>query len=447
MWSKAGRLFLLVAGTAMAIAFRRRRDVVDDPAKGRQPADAAAGDGANDQADADVLAARIARVAGRGARSVPAEELHSYGGPASGTTSSDDGTATMSADDAKTAASGAELDTDHPLAASRECSERLKGRQEALPTRRIADPLEEKHKAGAFDRDFRTLDYSKLSDDEAARERERQRRQREHSSWHPVSDPDKRPAPAPLQQAQFATFGGSMVSAEVVRGRSDERVPDMMPTLAPGTAAPAKPKTIHAERRAQLAFSHPDGPTPAKDARRLPPDPLAEKHKAEKFDRDFRTLDYSHLRKKTVKPQGGPRIEPDGILDKESLIADEAPAGEPAAADPGAAAFRTSGAQAPLATIAQDGAAGAASAEGPPVGASAPQGLPAPRHGNPDDLTCIEGIGTAIERLLFERGLYHFDQIAGLTPPEIVWLEQELGFPGRVGEERWLEQARRLIAG
>ncbi|NDW03996.1 hypothetical protein [Jiella pacifica] len=357
----------------------------------------------------------------------------------------------MRADDAKTAASGAELDTDHPLAASRECSDRLKGRQEATPSRRIADPLEEKHKASAFDRDFRTLDYSKLSSDEAARERERQRRQREHSSWHPVSDTGRRHAPAPMQQAQFATFGGSMVSAEVVHGRSDERVPDMMPTLAPGTetapAAPEKPRTIHAERRAKLAFSHPDGPTPAKDERRLPPDPLAEKHKAEKFDRDFRTLDYRHLSKKVVKPQGGPRIEPDGILDKESLVDDAPPAAKVVEAEPGAGAFRTAGAQAPLATIAQEDGAAAWSTDGPPVGASVPQGLPAPRHGNPDDLTCIEGIGTAIERLLFERGLYHFDQIAGLAPSEIVWLEQELGFPGRIGRERWIEQARRLIAG
>ncbi|MCE7029555.1 hypothetical protein [Jiella avicenniae] len=357
----------------------------------------------------------------------------------------------MSADDAKTTESPAELDTDHPLVASRECSERLKGRQDALPTHRIADPLEEKHRAGAFDRDFRTLDYSKLSDDEAARERERQRRQREHSSWHPATAPERRPEAAPVQQAQFATFGGSMVSAQVVRGRSDERVPDMMPTLAPGTEpappAPERPRTIHAERRAKLAFSHPDGPTPAKDQRRLPPDPLAEKHKAEKFDRDFRTLDYRHLGKKTEKPRGGPRIEPDGILDKESLVADPAPAAEPVDPDPGSGAFSTPGAQAPLATIAQDGGVGTSSADAPPIGASAPHGLPAPRRGNPDDLTSIQGIGTAIERLLFERGLYHFDQIAGLTPPEVVWLEQELGFPGRIGEERWIEQARRLIEG
>lgn len=355
----------------------------------------------------------------------------------------------MSANDPKATADG--LETDHPVAASLECSERLKGRREALPGKTIADPLADKHKAAAFDRDFRTLDYSHLTEDEAARERERQRLRRDQSSWHPTPSGARRATPEPVQHAQFAAFGGSMVSAEVVRGRSSERVPDMMPTLAPGAppAKPEKPRTVHAERRAKMAFSHPDGPTPAKEERRLPPDPLAEKHKAEKFDKDFRTLDYRRLGKKAAAPSRMPGIEPDGILDKESLVDDRPAAGASQSGETQPAAFRTTGAQAPLQTIAEDGgAAGASPADkGPPVAASAPQGLSAPRHGNPDDLTRIEGVGTAIERLLFDRGIYHFDQIAGLEPHQVVWLEQELGFPGRLGEERWIEQARRLIEG
>ncbi len=442
MWTKAGRLFLLVAGTAIAVAFRRRRPAADAQAE-QTPG---SGQKTGGVADSDALATRVARIAARSVQPSSPGEAYTLNGADSATTSSDDGTAIMTADDAKPAASRAEPETDHPLVASRESSERLKGRRQAPPVNRIADPLEEKHKAGAFDRDFRTLDYSNLSDDEAARQRERQRRKREHSSWHPACEPEVRPAPAPVQQAQFATFGGSMVSAEVVRGRSDARVPDMMPTLAP-SAEPAKaekPKTIHAERRANFAFSHPDGPTPAKNQRRLPPDPLAEKHKAEKFDKDFRTLDYSSLNKAPEKPKSGPKIEPDGIIDKASLFADPDQIDEPAGTDPGPGAFRTAGAQATLTTIAHDGGA---SADGPPIAASAPQGLPGPRHGNPDDLTRIAGIGTAIEKLLFDRGLFHFDQIAALAPHEVVWLEQELGFPGRIAEERWIEQARRLIEG
>ncbi|TFF19079.1 hypothetical protein E3C22_20095 [Jiella endophytica] len=350
----------------------------------------------------------------------------------------------MSANDSKATAEG--LDTDHPVTASLECSERAKGSEKSLPKETVTDPLEEKHKAGAFDRDFRTLDYSHLSEDDAARERERLRRKRERASWQPASGTVRGEAPAPLTHAQFATFGGSMVSAEVVRGRSDERVPDMMPTLAADAApaAPTKPKTIHAERRAKLAFSNPDGPTPGKDARRLPPDPLAEKHKAEKFDNDFRTLDYRQLGKKAAEPRRTSGIEPDGIVGKDSLVDDRPAGGEPAAVT---GAFRTPGAQAPLETIAADTTSASGPASTPPVGASAPEGLPAPRHGNPDDLTRIDGIGTAIEKLLFDRGIYHFDQLAGLEPHEVLWVEQELGFPDRIGEERWIEQARRLVEG
>ncbi|MBP0616692.1 hypothetical protein [Jiella mangrovi] len=355
----------------------------------------------------------------------------------------------MSANDPKIPQS--DLEADHPVAASRESSERLKGRDQALPARKIEDPLEEKHKAGAFDRDFRTIDYSNISADEAAREKERMRRKREASTWHPPSERARNETQDPPSHAQFATFGGSMVSAEVVRGKSNARVPDMMPTLAPGAPpAPAKaekPKSVHAERRAKLAFSNPDGPTPAKDERRLPPDPLAEKHKAEKFDKDFRTLDYRKLGKKADGKKDRLKIEPDGILDKESLVVDTSQSGEPAEDDLGMGAFRTPGAQAPLATVALGSGHEMPASDVPPVGASAPSGLPAPRHGNPDDLTRIEGIGTAIEKLLFDRGIYHFDQIAGLEPHEVVWVEQEIGFPGRIAQERWIEQACRLIEG
>ncbi|MCQ0987846.1 hypothetical protein [Jiella marina] len=332
------------------------------------------------------------------------------------------------------------FEEDHPVAVHKETSKRLEAGRSALPPEENGDdPLEAKHRAGAFDRDFRTLDYSHLSDDEASRQRERLRRKRQHSSWQPAKA-ERRGDPAPVQNAQFANFGGSVVSADVIRGRSDERVPDLMPTL-PGEGNGAsqseaeKAKSVHAERRRKLAFSNPDGPTPQKDQRRLPPDPLAEKHKAEKFDKDFRTVDYRHLRN-TSNAAASMSAEPRaGIV--EPAVSDPAGAG-------GEAAFRTSGAQAPLHTL----TAGGDPADGlKPGEATAPAGLPGPRQGNPDDLTRIDGIGPAIEKLLFERGLYHFDQIAALRPEEAIWIEQELGFPGRIREEAWIDQARRLVEG
>ena len=441
MWAKAGRLLLLVAGAVIAITSRRKRPGREEagevfPIVGSgdelRGAEKLGGDpdpeAAKKPSDIRAVDPRISR---------KPDQF-----PVS-TSGNDDGPTTMSANE--NTDNDDRFETDHPVAASRESSDRLKGRETAPPVEKIKDPLEEKHKAGAFDRDFRTVDYSQLSEAEASRERERMRRKRDRSSWHPATRSVSDATPAAAGQAQFSAFGGSMVSAEVVRGKSDERVIDMMPTLAPGAPAakPDKPQTIHAERRAKLAFSNPDGPTPGKEDRRLPPDPLAEKHKAEKFDNDFRTIDYRHLGKKPAGPRDKLKIEPDGIIDKESLFLDEQVEAEP---QPGA--FRTSGAQAPLVTIAQDGGENPHTTDAePPVGASAPQGLPAPRCGNPDDLTRIEGIGTAIERLLFDRGLYHFDQIAGLQSHEVVWLEQELGFPGRVAEERWIEQARHLVEG
>ncbi|MBO0662185.1 hypothetical protein LQ948_07170 [Jiella sp. MQZ9-1] len=343
-----------------------------------------------------------------------------------------------------------DYDADHPVAASRECHERLKGGLQAEPIRPQTDPLEEKHKAGAFDRDFRTLDYSQLSKDEAARERSRQRRKRDHASWVPPTQDKRLPPAVPVQPAQFATFGGSMVSVEVVRGKSDARAVDMTPTLAPPCDQPAprqteRPKTVHAERRAKLAFSNPDGPTPAKKERKLPPDPLAEKHKAAKFDNDFRTLDYRHLTPKPQTAKANSRIEPDGILDKADWVDSDAAANKTVA--PGVGAFQTAGARATVETIALNGGANPSGDDAPPIGVSAPEGFAGPRHGNPDDLTRIQGIGPAIETLLFDRGIYHFDQIAALAPHEVIWVEQELGFPGRITNERWIEQARRLVEG
>lgn len=82
------------------------------------------------------------------------------------------------------------------------------------------------------------------------------------------------------------------------------------------------------------------------------------------------------------------------------------------------------------------------SAKSLPDSAAEPRRLDGPRDGSPDNLTRIKGIGPAIERLLFEHGIYHFDQIAGWGAAESRWIEQMVGFAGRVGREGWIEQAR-----
>ena len=73
-----------------------------------------------------------------------------------------------------------------------------------------------------------------------------------------------------------------------------------------------------------------------------------------------------------------------------------------------------------------------------------PRALPAPRHGTPDNLRQIRGIGPKIEASLHEMGIFHFDQIAAWTPENIDWVDARLAFKGRVTREAWVEQARTL---
>jgi predicted flap endonuclease-1-like 5' DNA nuclease len=81
-----------------------------------------------------------------------------------------------------------------------------------------------------------------------------------------------------------------------------------------------------------------------------------------------------------------------------------------------------------------------------PVRGTPPPPLPGP-EGEPDDLKLINGIGRGIEKTLHAFGIYHFRQIAELTPDNITWLDQRLRFRGRIQREDWIGQAKRLAAG
>lgn len=80
----------------------------------------------------------------------------------------------------------------------------------------------------------------------------------------------------------------------------------------------------------------------------------------------------------------------------------------------------------------------------PKVGDAKPAALAAPRNGNRDDLKQIKGIGPKIEASLNGLGIYHFDQLAGFTKPNVEWVEGHLAFKGRIGREKWIEQAKAL---
>jgi predicted flap endonuclease-1-like 5' DNA nuclease len=81
-----------------------------------------------------------------------------------------------------------------------------------------------------------------------------------------------------------------------------------------------------------------------------------------------------------------------------------------------------------------------------PVRGTPPPPLPGP-EGEPDDLKLISGIGPSIEKTLHALGVYHFRQIAELTPDNVAWIDQRLRFRGRIEREDWIGQAKRLARG
>jgi predicted flap endonuclease-1-like 5' DNA nuclease len=78
-------------------------------------------------------------------------------------------------------------------------------------------------------------------------------------------------------------------------------------------------------------------------------------------------------------------------------------------------------------------------------------GTPPPRierpQGEPDDLKQIRGIGPGIEGTLNDLGIWHFHQIAALTPEQTAWVNSHLKFKGRIEREEWISQAKDLAEG
>lgn len=84
----------------------------------------------------------------------------------------------------------------------------------------------------------------------------------------------------------------------------------------------------------------------------------------------------------------------------------------------------------------------AAAGEPAPAGNGAVSLPAAPAGKGPDDLEAIRGIGPIVGKKLTELGILTFAQLAALEPSQTAAIEQAIGFPGRVGRERWIEQAQ-----
>ncbi len=62
-----------------------------------------------------------------------------------------------------------------------------------------------------------------------------------------------------------------------------------------------------------------------------------------------------------------------------------------------------------------------------------------------DDLTKIQGVGSAMEEKLHGFGVYRFQQIALWTQEVSDEFSRCLGLRGRIEREEWVEQARDLM--
>jgi predicted flap endonuclease-1-like 5' DNA nuclease len=73
-------------------------------------------------------------------------------------------------------------------------------------------------------------------------------------------------------------------------------------------------------------------------------------------------------------------------------------------------------------------------------------GAAASPAGEGDELEAIKGIGPKIHEELSRMGIASLSQLAALTPAQIAQIEERIGFPGRIERERWIAQAKDLLA-
>ena len=71
--------------------------------------------------------------------------------------------------------------------------------------------------------------------------------------------------------------------------------------------------------------------------------------------------------------------------------------------------------------------------------------LAVPR-GAPDDMAKITGVGPQMVKRLNEHGVFHYWQLAALTPEEAAKLDADLKVNGRLARDKWVDQAKALIA-
>jgi small subunit ribosomal protein S2 len=72
--------------------------------------------------------------------------------------------------------------------------------------------------------------------------------------------------------------------------------------------------------------------------------------------------------------------------------------------------------------------------------------LTAPR-GAPDDLAKLHGAGPQLVKKLNDGGVFHYWQVAAMTPEDAEKVDRDLKLNGRIVRDGWINQARGLLAG
>ena len=68
------------------------------------------------------------------------------------------------------------------------------------------------------------------------------------------------------------------------------------------------------------------------------------------------------------------------------------------------------------------------------------------RPAAPDDLKAISGVGPKLEKVLNDLGVWTYAQVAAWSSAEVAWVDDYLSFSGRIGRDKWIEQAAALAA-
>jgi hypothetical protein len=71
--------------------------------------------------------------------------------------------------------------------------------------------------------------------------------------------------------------------------------------------------------------------------------------------------------------------------------------------------------------------------------------LAAPR-GAPDDLSKLTGMGPQLVKKLNDAGMFHYWQVAAMTPEDMIKVDADLKLNVRIDRDGWVNQARSLLS-